>query len=249
MDKEKISAIIKKGSGITGASIGAGIGFMAGGPLLAAAAGGIGVAVEHALSEVANRILSNREQARVGATAQTAIFHIKLLQDLGKKVRDDDFFDGERSSAEEVFEGCLLAAKNSHEEKKSIYLGYLFANISFREDVDKHQANRLISVANQLTYGQLCLLSILSNKEEYSLKKGNFRNVKLTFKQVVVIQEIFAMENSGLIICEGQHTPGLTDVNPSIVRVQGIGLALYDLMFLKIIPKEDRDELAAHISA
>ena len=249
MDKEKILAIIKKGSGITGASLGAGIGFMAGGPLLAAAAGGIGVAVEHALFEVANRILSDREQARVGATAQTAISHIKLLQDLGKKVRDDDFFDGERSSAEEVFEGCLLAAKNSHEEKKSIYLGYLFANISFREDVDKHQANRLISVANQLTYGQLCLLSILNNKEEYSLRKGNFRNVQLTFKQVVVIQEIFSMENSGLIICEGQHTPGLTDVNPSVVRVQGIGLALYDLMLLKIIPKEDRDELAAHISA
>jgi len=248
MDKRKILDVVKKGAGITGASVGAAVGFLAGGPGAAAAAGALGVVIDHTLSEVASRVLSEREQTRIGAAAQSAILKIEALQQAGRKARADGFFDGERSEAEEIFEGCLLASKNSHEEKKAIYLGNLFANISFTTEVDKHQANRLISIANGLTYSQLCLLSIFRNKDKYQLRTNNFRDSQRTFKQVVVVQEAYSLDKDGIIIFEGQHTLGITDVNPGMARVQGIGLALYDLMDLDTIPAEDLADLVVQLS-
>ncbi|MBE9239958.1 hypothetical protein [Synechocystis salina] len=248
MKNTKARTLLNKGFSITGASIGSALGFLAGGPAGAAAAGALGVVIDQTLSEVASRLLSEREQSRIGATAQSAIVKIETLKKEGRKVREDGFFDGDRSSAEEVFEGCLLASKNSHEEKKAIYLGNLFASICFSIEIDKHQANRLISIANGLTYSQLCLLNIFKNKNKYRLKDTNFREAKLTFKHVVIIQEIYALDRDGIIIFEGQHVFGITDVKPNVARVQGIGFALYDLMDLASIPDTELAELVSFIS-
>ncbi|WP_025523808.1 hypothetical protein [Vibrio parahaemolyticus] len=246
---DKVKKIVDKGAELTGSAIGAAIAFYAGGPLSAAAFGVVGTVVSQTLTEVANRTLSNREEVRVGATAQQAITIIELSKSMGKKIRNDDFFSGDvRSDAEEVFEGCLLASKNTHEEKKSIYLGNLFANICFRDDIDKHQSNRLIHIAEQLSYSQLCLINIFMNKQEYNLRQGNFRNIKTTFKQVVLLQEIYAMEQSGIMIIKDQHTPGITDVVPSRALVQGVGVALYDLMLLSSISKDECMDIAKHLS-
>ncbi|GLO63382.1 hypothetical protein MACH09_38900 [Vibrio sp. MACH09] len=89
---DKVKKIVDKGTELTGSAIGAAIGFYAGGPLSAAAFGVVGTVVSQTLTEVANRTLSNREEVRVGATAQQAITIIELSKSMGKKIRNDDFF-------------------------------------------------------------------------------------------------------------------------------------------------------------
>ena len=77
--------------------------------------------------------LSPREERRVGAVVLVAAAAIQEKIDSGRRPRDDGFFDPQppdnRSSAEEIAEGALIAAQREHEEKKILHLGYLLANI------------------------------------------------------------------------------------------------------------------------
>ena len=122
------------GSDIAGAATGSAIGFLTGGPGGAAIGGATGVIISKSLSDITDRLLSNREKMRVGATATFALTKIKSRLDSGDKLRNDGFFEekeGGRPDAEEIFEGVLLKAKNEHEEKKAKILGNIFANIAF----------------------------------------------------------------------------------------------------------------------
>lgn len=242
MDKAKWLTGIKKIAEITGAAVGGGAGILANGPLTAAAGGAIGVVIAQTITEVASRALSQREDIRIGLSARISIDRINELLEEGHKPRDDGFFDEERCIAEEVFEGCLMASKNSHEEKKALYLGYLFANLCFNNKISKDQTNRIVAIANRLTYSQLCILRAFIFEDIRSilpLINHDFTNNNATFEQIVVLQEIYELDVSGLAIIEDQHTFYFNQVTPSKVRTQGIGAALYELMELKKIPMED----------
>lgn len=252
MENKKILSLLNKGSDIVGAGIGAGLAYAAGGPILAGLSGVLGVVVTHTLSEIANRELSNREQIRVGATAQHAISYIKLLQKSGKKIRNDGFFkEGSRSDAEEIFEGCLIVAKNSHEEKKTIYFGRLFANLCFRDDIDKNQANQLINIASQLTYSQFCWLSIFHNKDKYDLATKPFVFLKTSPSGFIMFKEISLLTEIGLYFGDTFDPVDLSFMRgemPRRTKLEGIVLILYELMNLAEIPQSDCEELAQHIS-
>ena len=107
-EKDKINGLISTGTEIAGASVGGAIGFLAGGPALAAGAGALGVIIakgsQKILTDIANRNLSKREEARVGATAAYSLDKVKTYIEEGKQPRDDDFFNEikyNRSNAEE----------------------------------------------------------------------------------------------------------------------------------------------------
>lgn len=87
---------------------------------------------------------------------------------LFESVRNDDFFDDHAaagSAAEEIFEGVLLSAKQQHEQLKLPLLAKFYANLVFESSIKRSEANYLLSIAESLTYTQLCLLGLCSENQ------------------------------------------------------------------------------------
>src|SRR5437016_14366254 len=99
---------------------------LAGVELGGAVAGGalapiIGVGFRRAATDLAERLLGDRERLRVGAVIALTSDEIRQRLDNGELHRRDDFLDqsgGRRSTAEEIAEGVLLAAQREYEESK-----------------------------------------------------------------------------------------------------------------------------------
>jgi len=194
---ESLNKLIRLGCNITGCATGAIAGFIVGGPggaaLGAAQAPLVSSALYEIVSEIGQRHLSKREEERVGTTLCYAVENIRKKLYEGNQIRQDNFFIRDvnnRSSAEEITEGVLIAAQSEHEEKKLKYYGNLIANLAFTNDYDKTQANFLIKTAQQLTYRQLCLVNIFCNNGKYSLRDRNYRdqeNFELSISVLEVI--------------------------------------------------------------
>ncbi|BBD63939.1 hypothetical protein NIES4072_24050 [Nostoc commune NIES-4072] len=217
-------------------------------------------------AEVKNRFLSHREEVRVGATLTFAISKIQENLDNGKQIRQDDFFKKgvqNRSAAEEVFEGVLIASQREHEEKKLRFYGNLVANIAFHPEINRAQANVLLRLGSSLSYTQMCLLGLIVNKDKYKLRQQNYiskdeqgkiqvLNIKL--EQTFALQEIYDLyikrileiNMSGLIF--GKPIADLEYITPQNLTIKEIGLQLYNLMELSDIPKEDFDSISQLLS-
>lgn len=81
----------------------------------------VGKTTKRVIIEFASRLLSSREEARIGATISYAALKIQQRLDAGDIPRSDGFFSADetgRSNADEIFEGVLLKAKNEIQEKK-----------------------------------------------------------------------------------------------------------------------------------
>lgn len=260
MDKEeKLEAFLNKGKKILSESIAAGaagyIAFLTGGAAGAIAGGVLAPIMSATLSDISNRILSEREEIRVGATTQYAINRIQGRINNGDKLREDNFFDSngtQRSDAAEVFEGILIKAKNEHEENKIQYLGELYANIAFDNTVNKDFANQLLSIAERLTFQQLRIISLLHpdrkianmRKEDYSNCKGMKRE---TLSTLLDIYELYRMSVVYLLRPKSS-TPttflSYGDIEPANMHLNYMGKVLYDLMDLSRIPNQEIMEIA-----
>jgi hypothetical protein len=65
----------------------------------------------------------------------------------------------DRSSAEELLEGVILAAQRESQERKVRFYGYLYSNLVFDPTVDRAHGNYLIRLLDRLSYRQVCLLA------------------------------------------------------------------------------------------
>jgi hypothetical protein len=115
-----IGKLIEYGTAIACNLTGAAIGFLLAGPDGAIAGGALGSVVHNLGNDIAERLLSRREEIRLGA----AITYISIKEkfDKGLRVRDDDFFtncEHQRSSAQEIAEGILLAAQKNMRKRRS----------------------------------------------------------------------------------------------------------------------------------
>lgn len=169
----RIAKLVEAGTEIGGSASGAALGFIIGG-LPGALAGSASSPLLISLfkkvgSEITKRILGHREQVRVGAAYAIALERIAERINQGDKPRSDGFFDtdeGERSAAEEILEGILLAAQREYEEKKVKLYGKLLANLAFKVGIDRGYANFLLGLAQRISYRQLCIISLFGRKEE-----------------------------------------------------------------------------------
>ncbi len=159
---EKVADIIQTGTEIAGATTGAAIGLLVGGPpgaIVGAAAGPTAARTLRGLAvEFRERVLGHREEVRVGAVISFASAKIKEKLEGGQQLRQDDFFTDaydNRATAKEVFEGVVLAAQREAEEKKVRLYGNLLANLAFVQDVDREHANFLVRLGENLSYRQL----------------------------------------------------------------------------------------------
>lgn len=130
-------------------------------PAVAGAAGGtlLTHAFQSAAAEIRRRWLSRQEEARIGGVLGAVVAELDYHRFAGRRIRTNDFFverDG-RSSAEEVIERTLLAAKGEAEERKIELLGRILAAICVDASVGRAQANNLLRVAESMTYRQFFL--------------------------------------------------------------------------------------------
>lgn len=118
------------------------------------------------LDEVAGRVLSRREQVRVGAVVRYAADSLQQMLDAGAELRTDDFFaTGPAPAAgEEVIEGVLLASQREPQERKLEFMGHLIASVAVNEDITAQVATWATKVAEELTWMQVILLSLVGEK-------------------------------------------------------------------------------------
>jgi hypothetical protein len=114
---ESIKDLISAGSEMAGIPIGAAIGFIAAGQeggIIGGIAGSLaGHTIKNIGNEVAKRILSPREQRRIGKVVIYAANRLQQYIDNGITIRQDDFFTSsnfDRSSGEEIVEATILTA-------------------------------------------------------------------------------------------------------------------------------------------
>ena len=259
-DNKNIKDLVEPGFDIAGNSAGSAVGAIAGGTIagppgiIVGAVGGalLSTAFSKAGKEIKERFLSKREIERIGAVAIFAINKINENFHDGQLLRDDGFFSQEskfkQSAADEILEKTLLAAQRETEENKIRYLGNLYGNISFHSEVGKIEANRLIRIAQDLSFNQMCILAFINEVENhYSENETNFRGVPVRLKEGYIYFEndpndfcfaIFANEledisNKKLIGTLGEISSG-SNV-PKDMRLTPLGKKLCELLELKKI--------------
>ena len=220
---------------------------LGGGPEAIAIGGTVGRGIQIALGkvggEISSRQLGPREEKRVGATLIIAAEEINRRLKNGEALRGDDFFDEKqtgRSDAAEVAENVLLKAQREPEEKKIPYMGHLLSSIAFDPQISAQMAHQLAKIAEQLTYRQLCILRLSEVKDEFGLRDHDYSNHGPPERDLYqVLYECAELYNKEYINFRSDMDYGIANVIPGRMTLQGIGADLYNLMKLRLIPKQD----------
>lgn len=234
----------------------------------------VGALTESVISDVATRQLSKREEMKVSAAATFALSTLKKKLDTGHTLRSDDRFfannENYRSNAEEVLEGVLLQCKREHEEKKIEYISSIFANIAFNDEIKIAEANHILKIAENLTYRQLIILSVLNANEfgKLNLRKESQAPAP-DYWEISLLQEILELEGYGLIrqvslnYFNNDPTPEymkerilandyeditIDSLVPNALVTTTIGDVLHNLMDLKEISKADFEKIKVALS-
>lgn len=168
-------------------------------------------------------------------------------------MRTDGFFDStmhDRSGADEVMENILLRSQREPEEKKLPYMASLFANIAFNSTISAEMAHQVTRTAGELTYRQLCLLRLAVIRDEFDLRKSDYRGQRSFAKELChVLYECLGLYSRGYINFGGEVVFGPTDVKPASITVQGLGADTYNLMGLGDIPQDEIASIAMHLQS
>jgi hypothetical protein len=256
-ESQPLRSFLESGGELVGNASGAAIGFVLGGPAGAVGGSVAGSVMSQLLrrgaAEFAIRTLGRREQTRVASTLEFSAVRVSEKLAQGYEPRSDGFFTGEpgnRSFADEIVEGVLLASQREHEEKKLPYFGNLLANIAFDTGVNRPYANLLVRTGEQLSYTQLCLLRLFARKDTFNLRATDYREYDGDFSAdlIAVLQEAYDLDAKNLVNASGEVVFGLRDVKPGAMNVQGPGAMLHNLMELRRINHEELVPFAALMS-
>ncbi len=272
-NKEKadgIDKLIKAGSKIAGTSLGAAVGLSLAGTEGAVQGAAVGTTcsllLEEGLTKVvgdfATRVLGPREVERIGASIIYARNKIQEKLAAGETLRNDGFFEQpqpprsacaeipiiERPPSEEIIEGILLSVQKEHEEKKLPFIGNLMANICFDSSIDKSQANFLIKIGKNISYMQMCILSMFSHPYKSNIEGRYFESSNFPYadrKLNSLFQEIFDLGSQGLLYrAKYEPVTKASDLNdPMSIEIVGAGSDLYRLMELGRLSELDLDPI------
>ena len=244
--------LIQKGAEIAGGAFaslaGTATGLVVAGPEGALVGGAAGSSITMALrwlgQEMSSRLLGPREEQRLGYVFTLAAAEIAKRINAGEQVRQDEFFNDNpsgRSEGEEVWESILMKSQREPEEKKLPYTAHLLASLAFDPGIGSHMAHQVTKTAEQLTYRQLCILKLIMVKEQYALRENDYRKAGGTFPAELyqLFYEYYDLHNRGYINSGTGTMLGLTDLNPSAVKLQGLGFVTFHFMRLSAIPEAD----------
>lgn len=255
---EKYNVAIEGGSSIAGAILGGAAGAI-GGPAGIVAGAIVGTVCEHLFSKIGNdikeRILSKSEDRKIETVFSRAAKRISEKLEAGKTIRQDDFFsesiDG-RSPAEEILEKTLFVAQREAEERKLPYLANLYANIVFDTSITREQANQLIKAAEEISYEQLVIISVIAfyqiarqqfgtiNPKEQDFRQTAYKEVR-GYDNIAILTSTYDLIRRGIIFAH-QIPIDVASINPSSLYIAGLGANLLNFMELSSIPYDQLTE-------
>lgn len=196
--------------------------------------------------ECAERMLSPRENLRVGSALILAAKGIRKRLENNEFPREDGFFDRnhtERSSADEVLENVVLKVQREPEEKKIPYISRVYENSVFEQEVSADLGHKIIKSAEQLTYQQLCVLSMVGRRENTEEFLRDFQ-VDFSLELSKLLHDCFELVTNGYIqgglsLTFSGQLPRYETLNPYTMHLENIGIATFNLMNLHDIPDDD----------
>ena len=253
MDNKEIGdkvfeATTEAGAGAIGAAVGATIGGVVAGPVGTIGGAAVGDAIGAVFKELAldvkRRYLSKKEEVRIDRALKLTKEKIDANLRSGKSLRDDGFFESrvdERSTAEEIFEGVLIASQREYEEKKLPLMARLNANIAFDANVSRPTANRLLKLASDLTYRQLVIVKVVGTLQ--LMADHSELSPMLDLRRRDAFGQIEGIDNIGIasdafdllrrnVLFSRQVVFDPVGINPSQLYLGGYGALLFDLMEL-----------------
>lgn len=249
-----IAKLIASGAGATGVAAGGVAGFLVGGPEGAVAGGLTGALLQDgmkaAVGEFAERLTTRSERERVGSCLVLAHELIAERLNAGQPLRDPGFFKRRerkaqqelRSEAEELLEGTFLAARDAYEERKVEMLARFYANAAFERGVDVGHLNHILNLAKLLTYRQLVIIGIIGSHDLSRVRASDFRGSgSLPAATIGVLYEVYQMVGLDLIVSkDSSYMMGVADINPCLLRLEGNGAHLFNLLRPEKVPTEDQ---------
>jgi len=243
--------LLDAGVDIAGNVGGALIGAVIAGPGGAVAGGVAGPLITHAIhaaTEFAQRQLSRREEVRVGATLRFAIEKIQKNLANGQTIRQDAFFINslsDRSTANEIVEGVLLAAQREHEERKLRFYGNLVANIAFEPNINRPLANQLLQKGENLSYQQLCLLTLFLRRQEFPKIPQDIA-MDTGVDKLNIVEDLYDIFQQGLFLRSNVIIPNVDyAVQNLVIYPTELGRTLHNLMELQEIKHEEFEGIIA----
>jgi len=204
--------------------------------------------LDHAFLSTTERF-AERERKRAQLAFDAAITGIARHLDAGGAIRNDGFFDRPGSDedapgdAEQLFEGVLRTACESHEHRKAERLGELFVFFATRQDISPGHANRLIALTKRLTYQQLLLLGVFYEPSDDLLDwtpSGVF-----TRREIGLIMAVAELAREGLLVRKDNAlVSSWAQVNPAQMKTVLDGRLLVEGMSLTAAEKEDWEAIA-----
>jgi hypothetical protein len=251
---EKLKLIIDKGSEVGGSVAGATIGFSIAGPAGAITGAVVGPLVSAAFrkvgTEISEKIMGPREQARVGATYTLALDKISKMLNDGKEVRDDDFFIAEengRSKSESILEGTFLKARNEYEEKKIKCYSNFLANLSFDSSVSFEKGNALLRILEQLSFRQIIILAYFTEIDDLSTERWmiSFKDKRELGEYQDFYFELMDLYNKQLL----QQTGGGLAISASSLGISPLGKIMCNLIGAEEIEEDDKLKVSKTIES
>ena len=255
-ESDRILRLLHAGLDISGSSaagaVSVAMGLLFAGPVGGAVGGAMGAALSLAWtklgSEITERLLSSREQARVGYVFGQAAVEIRERIDRGESLRSDGFFSAQqtgRSDAAEVAESILLKSQREPEENKLPYMAHLLASIAFTPQVSPAMAHQITKAAEQLSYRQFCMLKLTAVTDHFRLRSTHYREYGSFPKPMLsILYEFHELVQREFIGIEDVRGFGITDMIPANARVQGLGRDMFTLMQLSEIPEGHVESIA-----
>lgn len=246
--------------GISAAAIGLFVGDGAGAVTGAASAPLLIDGLRRVGRDIRRRVLSGREEIRVGVALSYAAASIRARLDAGSLPRSDGFFEQQasagRSSADEVLEGILFVAQRQYEERKLPFIGHLFASIAFDDQISPQAAHALLRLIERLSYRQLVLLALFgSNTEENPFGlRAEMYGPGADEDAPSLGHEIFELHQLSLVYRKtGEDSAGAvfgpTEVGPAQTQLEGLARILFRAARLKDVSAGELDEMATSLGA
>jgi hypothetical protein len=150
--------------------------------------------------EFAERMLSQRENLRVGSALILAAEGIRKRLESGESVRDDGFFDKTAtnySNMDEAVESTLKKVMRTTEEPKIEFMANLIESVHFNSDLDMHTYRHILKHLEELSYRQLCIIRLCINANQINL--DNLGNPNITGNLSSILRDCFEVRDKRLI--------------------------------------------------
>ena len=205
---------------------------------------------EETLKDISKRLISPSEIKRMRKTYKYFLIRYKKIEK-NKQNKKALLIKINKEKYRELFEGALLKAKESYEEKKLPLIGYLIANSLFTNTPITNNIQSLI-YAEQLSYRQLCIIAVIGQNEWQGFHKLTDKPLYKQDRKNLFDEEIEGIYSDlnhllalGIIGQElspgaGPTIPsGMFFIAPALLKLQYAGRLLHNGMMLDSINKKD----------